>query len=107
NVGQMPGFPKGAIVETNAIFSDDCVVPVLGKELPRQVKAMIYPHIFNLETVYQGIKKRDLKQIFSGFINDPLCGKLSLDEAKALFKEMVRNTKEYLYPYFELDNYLE
>ena len=79
NVGQMPGYPLGAIVETNAVFSHDRVVPVIAKELPKQVKNMLLTHMYNLETLYEGIKKRDLKLIFQAFLHDPLCAKLSFE----------------------------
>ncbi|MGI6769136.1 MAG: alpha-glucosidase/alpha-galactosidase [Bacilli bacterium] len=106
NLGQMPGYPRGAIVETNAVFSNDRVVPVIAKELPKPVKSMLLTHIYNLETLYEGIKKRDLKLIFSAFLHDPLCAKLSFKEAEILFKKMVENTRAYLEPYYDLKTFL-
>lgn len=106
NVGQMPGYPLGAIVETNAVFSHDRVVPVIAKELPKQVKNMLLTHMYNLETLYEGIKKRDLKLIFQAFLHDPLCAKLSFEEAEILFKKMVGNTRAYLEPYYDLKAFL-
>jgi alpha-galactosidase len=97
----------GAIVETNAVFSNDCVSPIVAKELPDQVKNLILPHVYNLETVYEGIKNRDLHLIFTAFLNDSLCVKLSFEDAETLFKKMLRNTREYLDPYFDLEDYLD
>ena len=59
----------------------------------------------NVETTYLGIKKRDLNIIFRAFVDQPLCGNLSLEEAKELFKEMCYNTRDYLDKYFDLDKY--
>ena len=46
----------------------------------------------------EAIRERDLDKIFACFINDPLVT-CSIDEAKALFNEMVENTKKYLTSY--------
>lgn len=105
NRGQMPGYPLGTIVETSAVFGNDCVVPVVAGELPKQVKSMLLTHMYNLETVYEGIKNRDLHQIFTAFMHDPLCSNLSFEEAKTLFKKMTDNTKYYLEPYFDLTSF--
>ena len=50
------------------------------------------------EALDKAIAERDLSAIFNVFVNDPLVT-CSLTEAKALFKEMVLNTKEYLKDY--------
>ena len=103
NVGQMPGYPLGAIVETNAVFSDGKVTPVVTGELPKPVKNMVLTHVYNLETLFEGIKKRDLDLIFTAFLHDPLCLKLSIEEAKELFRKMMENTKSYLEPNFSIN----
>ena len=44
----------------------------------------------------------DLNKIYLSFANQALCDGLSMDESRALFKEMSLNTREYLDEYFEL-----
>jgi alpha-galactosidase/6-phospho-beta-glucosidase family protein len=105
NQGQMPGFPQGAIVETNAVFSHDSVRPVVSKPLPPLVQAMVLNHLYNLETLYQGIKTRDLQAIFRAFLQQPLCANLRIEEAKALFRTMIEATKAYLEPYFAVNSF--
>jgi len=102
NIGQIPGFPFGAIVETNAVFANDTVVPVVAGELPKPVKSLVLKYVLNLETLFAGIRKRDLDLIFTAFIHDPLCSKLSFEEAKELFRKMIENTRTYLEPYFSM-----
>lgn len=103
NVGQMPGYPMGAIVETNAIFTNDCVKPITSKLLPTAPANLVLRCLYNIENLYEGIKERDLDKIFASFVNQPLCSKLTLPQAKELFKEMVMNTREYLDEYYDLN----
>jgi alpha-galactosidase len=105
NVGQMHDFPLGAVVETNAVFSNDCVVPVMAKPLPLGAKNLVMRILLDQEELYEGIKERDLNKIWSSFINEPSCSKLTLSQGKELFKEMVLNTRKYLDPYFNIDEY--
>lgn len=103
NIGQVPGLPLGSIVETNCIFSNDCVKPVVSKELPVAVKNLVLRNCLNIDQTYEGIKERDLDKIFAAFVDQPLCCSLSLEDANSLFREMIANTKEYLEPFYNLD----
>lgn len=96
NRGQMPGMPLGAIVETNCVFTNDCVEPIISRPLPVAVNNLVLRNCLNIEQCYQGIKERKLDTIFASFVNQPLCSSLSLRDAKSLFNEMIENTKDYL-----------
>jgi galacturan 1,4-alpha-galacturonidase len=96
NQGQVPGFPEGAIVETNCVFSNDCVKPVTANPLPAGPKALVLQNLYNIEECYTGIKERNLDKVFNSFVNQPLCASLSLADARNLFDEMVKNTSQYL-----------
>lgn len=107
NVGQMSGLPLGSIVETNCQFSNDSLKPLVAKKLPQDVLNLIYQNCINIDTCYQGIKNRDFGLIFNAFINQPLCATLTYEEAETLFKTMIKNTYDYLKPYYpDLDTYL-
>lgn len=105
NVGQMPQMPLGSIVETNCVFSHDSVKPIVAKPLPTAVKNLVYRACVNIDTLYEGIKERDLNKIYVAFANQALCGTLTMEQSKNLFKEMCYNTREYLDEYFDLDGY--
>lgn len=107
NCGQMPQMPRGAIVETNCVFADDTVKPVVAGELPPAVLALVMRNYYNIQTCYEGIKRRDMDEIFASFVNQPLCSRLTPDEARALFGEMCFNTRAYLDDYFPLDDYFK
>lgn len=103
NLGQMPQMPLGSIVETNCVFSNDQVKPVMANPLPAAVANLVYKSCLNIDTAYEGIKERSLDKIYLSFANQALCGCLSMDESRALFREMCLNTREYLDPYFDLE----
>ena len=105
NQGQMKDFPLGAIVETNAIFTNDTVRPLCSKTLSPAVNDLILRNLYNQENLYYGIKERNIERIFLSFKNDPLCSTLSPEDCCKLFIEMMENTRSYLEPYFDINNY--
>lgn len=105
NRGQMPQLPMGSIVETNCVFSNDQVKPVVSNPLPAGALELVARASSNIDTCYEGIKARDLDKIFASFANQALCSSLTLEECRALFREMCLNTRAYLDPYFDLDGY--
>lgn len=100
NVGQMRDMPLGAVVETNCVFSRGSVKPITAKPLPADVSALVLRNCLNIENTFYGIKNRDMRAIFEAFANQPLCSKLSIDDAKKLFGEMTAKTRDYLKEYF-------
>ena len=99
NVGQISNLPLGAVVETNAYFTSDSVIPVVSGEIPESVNSLIARHVFNQECIVKAARERDLEQAFNVFMNDPL---VTIDrfDGRKLFDEMIENTKEYLKEYF-------
>ena len=102
NRGQMPDMPLNMVVETNCVFDADSVKPVVANKLPPAVTNLVYRNGMNIETCYHGIKSRNLDEIFASFVNQPLCSKLTVDEAHKLFTEMVAATKPYLKDFYKI-----
>ncbi len=98
NMGQIPNLPLGAIVETNAAFTSDSVIPVMAGELPKGPLGLIMPHVTNQQLILDAVQNRDLETAFMAFAKDPLI-RIDLNDARKLFNEMVENTKEYLGDY--------
>lgn len=99
NRGQIKELPLNSIVETNAYFSNDEILPLNSKPLPNGAKDLVLRNLNNIELCYEGCKKRDLDIIFASFINQPLCSRLKLDEGRELFHKMIYNTRMYLSDY--------
>ena len=102
NVGQMPGLPLGAVVETNAYFSGDSVQPLFAGSLPEPVHALVERVVLEQETVVGAALESDYEKAFTAFINDANVG-LPIDTARKLYDEMLENTKAYLPAY---ENYI-
>ena len=98
NRGRIPNLPRGAIVESNAVFRADSVTPVFAGEIPQEIYPLISRICGEQQMIDDAIAKRDVNKLFNAFVNDPLvtCG---LDDAKELFREMCENTKKYLSDY--------
>lgn len=95
--GQIPNLPRTAIVETNAVFSRDSIAPVVAGELPENLLALMTPHVENHEDIINAAFDRNFDLAYKAFLNDPLVkGKCPPEEAKALLKDMIRNTLSYL-----------
>ena len=100
NRGQIPNLPLGIVVETNATFRDDRVEPVFAGEIPEGVWQLVSRAADAQAIVARAARERNLELAFKAFANDPLVN-LDLTRARALFDEMVDNTKEYLSEYFK------
>ena len=98
NYGQIPNLPLGAVVETNAVFGSGSVTPVMAGPIPTEIHPLVGHICTEQEMLSDAIANRDLDMIFNVFANDPLVT-CSMDEAKALFREMVLATKDYLTSY--------
>ena len=98
NVGQIPNLPLGAVVETNAVFRSDKVTPIHAGEIPKEIYPLIARIAGEQELIVEAGLNRDLDMAFMAFVNDPLVT-VSVDDARALFKEMLENTKDYLTMY--------
>ena len=94
NVGQIHNLPLGAVVETNAIFSENSLKPIMAGNIPVSVQSLIYRQVINQQITLDGVLSKDYEVIFNAFANDPLVC-CSLGDAKKLFNEMVENTSEY------------
>ncbi len=98
NAGQIPNLPMGAVVETNAVFRDGTLTPVMAGEIPESIYPLVSRICAEQEKLDAAIAERDLEAIFEAFASDPLVT-CSAEDVKALFREMVQNTKAYLTSY--------
>jgi len=87
NLGQAANLPSGAVVETNAHFSRNCVQPVTAGELPLGVQALISRHISDQEMIIQAALERDKELAFQAVFNDPTTN-LPIDRAWEMFEEI-------------------
>ncbi len=98
NRGQIPNLPLDAVVETNAAFRADSVQPVMAGALPESILPLVGRIAAEQEILVSGCMARDPEQVFRAFASDPLV-RLPLAESRALFAEMMENTRAYLQEY--------
>jgi alpha-galactosidase len=95
NQGQIPNLPMGAVVETNARFSQDEVRPIQSGALPLSIHSIIQQHALNQEMIVQAALTGDKDLAFQAVYSDPASG-LPLDEAWKMFNEMLEPSLPYL-----------
>lgn len=100
NRGQMSQLPLGAVVETNHVFADDSVQPIVSRPLPPGAAALVERNYRNQEETYAAIRDRDLNRLEEVFLAQPLCEGLSLSDGRSLFRQMVQATRTSLAPYY-------
>lgn len=89
NEGQMQAVEEGAVVETNAVVTQNNVRPIVSGSLPRPVRTQITQQIDNQETIIEAaFNGYDVDYAFQGFLNDPQVKTLQTTAARDLFAEM-------------------
>ena len=98
NRGQCADLPEGAVVETNALFTENSVTPLTAGHLPDPVRSLAETHVTNQERLVEAGFAGDLDLAFRAFRNEPL---VTLDpaEIESLFADMVDAEREYLTDY--------
>jgi alpha-galactosidase len=92
NRGQIPNLPPDAVVETNALFSRDSVQPLVGEELPLDLRSLVLPHILAQEGIIEAVFEGDREKAFRVFSLDFAVQALPPKDARALFDEMCAKT---------------
>ena len=95
NYGQIPNLPLGAVVESNAIFTDDSVTPVFAGNIPENIYSLIAHTVGEQQQITKAALTGDLEVAFQVFSGNMLVN-LPLDKSRKLFDEMIENTKKYL-----------
>jgi len=102
NEGQMPQMKMGAVVETNALFSLNSVMPIVATKLVDPVRELVSGHLDLTELLYEAIKKRQLEDIYQVFRREPQCRRHPDSDMRQLFTEMVRGTRDQLEHEYDL-----
>ena len=98
NRGQAPDLREGAVVETNALLTEDTLTPLTAIPLPDTVRTHVDRHVSNQETLVEAGFAGDLDLAFRAFCNDPLVD-LDPRAARELFCDLVEAEHSYLTDY--------
>jgi len=96
NTGQIPDLPSGVVVETNALFRNGKITPVIAGPLPVSIQPLISHHA-NLQTLtLKSAQNSDFGFASNVFSLDPIAARLSRKQCDTLLREMLVNTRKYL-----------
>lgn len=87
NQGQIANLPLDVVVETNACFSRDQVLPLTAGKLPAGVHALASRHIANQEMIIEAALTINKDLAFQAVFNDPTTN-IPIDRAWQMFEEM-------------------
>ena len=96
NRGQIPNLPLGAVVETNALFGQNRIEPVMAGAMPSNILPLVARHVYNQENTLRAALTCDRKLGFSTFLNDPQLASARPEDARKLFDDMLEAQRDYL-----------
>lgn len=99
NLGQISNLPLGSVVETNAVFSADSLIPVMAGEIPETIYKKIEKVNRENDRAVDAAFSCDRKLCFEVFCESHLLKELTDGQKKSLFIEMYEGTKKYLSMY--------
>ena len=86
NIGQVSNMPLHTVVETNAHFSHDSVVPLSAGALPAGIAPLINQHSANQELIIDAALTENIDPAFQAFFNDP-SNHLPLDDSLGIVQQ--------------------
>ena len=96
NRGQIPNLPRGAVVETNALFGFRRIEPVCAGRVPANILPLVARHVYNQENTLKTALTCDRKLGFTTFMNDPQLAGVPLKDGQRLFDDMLENQRAWL-----------
>lgn len=95
NVGQMPQFENGFVVETNAQFRYDSLTPIVARPLPLAVKGLMDNVVTTQKLTLEAGMKEDRELALQAMLSDPLVN-LPIDEAEQMMDELFEANREMM-----------
>lgn len=96
NRGQIPNLPVGTIVETNAVFRDGGFQPVFAGPIPDNIYPLICRAARENDDILDAGFSQDLAFAYTKFRQLNMLKKLTEEQKRALYDEMIEGTKKYL-----------
>lgn len=95
NIGQIPGVPDRAVVETRCLFDAAGVHPLVSP-MPDSLKAFLLPAILRQEMVVDIAIDGTIDQLVGLMASDPLCAHMKLTDVRAMTKELLAANATYV-----------
>lgn len=95
NVGQIPGVPDGAVLETRCLFDGAGVHPLVSP-MPDVLKVMTLPHIYRQEAMIEVVLRGTFDEFVALVASDPLCARLAVGGCRQMMKEMLAANRGWI-----------
>jgi alpha-galactosidase len=95
NQGQITNLPADVVVETNAIFQSNEIIPLQAGKIPLNLEALILQHVNNQEMIIESAITHNIRPAFQAFCNDPSIP-LPLDTCLELFNQLTQINHDFL-----------
>ena len=95
NIGQIPGFPDGAVVETRCLIDGAGVHPICSP-MPDILKVLVLPHVLRQETIIDIALTGSFDELVALVLTDPLCSNVPVDQCRDMVKEMLVANQEFI-----------
>lgn len=88
NIGQIPGFPEGAVVETRCRFDGSGAHPFVSP-MPDLLKALVLPIVLRQEAIIDIALNGTFDDLVALVYTDPQCCRLLPHQCRAMVREML------------------
>lgn len=95
NVGQIPDFPEGSVVETRCRFDAAGVHP-LASPMPDILKTIVLPQVIRQEKIIDIALTGSFDELAALMTTDPLCCRLPMGMAREMTREIVTAEAEWI-----------
>ena len=96
NIGQIPGLPLGACVETFGMIDGLGVRPLVVPNVPEPLLEVMRPQAVNQKWVTEGAMTRNRDTLLQALYNDPQCRHLQPKQVRELADELIAANKPYI-----------
>ena len=88
NIGQIPGLPEGAVVETRCRFDGAGVHPLVSP-MPDLLKCMTLPTVLRQEMIIDIALDGSFDDLVALVLTDPLCSRLAVAQCRDMVRELL------------------
>lgn len=95
NIGQIPGLPQDAVVETRARFDGSGVHPFVSP-MPDVVKCLTLPIVLRQEMIVDIALSGTFDELTALVLTDPLCSRMPIARCRDMVRELVEANRPWI-----------
>ena len=95
NIGQIPGLPEGAVVETRVRFDRAGIHP-LASPMPDILKCLTLPTVLRQEAVIDITLHGSFDELVALVLTDPLCSRMPIRRCREMMRELLTANRELI-----------